>query len=109
MQFTWTPANLDLAVVDNGDSRRVIAAILQPPQPFDDDLDGLLITDISDDSAHKISSENGRANWQFAWFTRKIASKESRQTASLPYPSAAIFILSARRRSDMNDPCKSEV
>jgi hypothetical protein len=27
----------------------------------------------------------GRANWQFAWFSRKTASKESRQTGSLPY------------------------
>src|SRR5262245_50462686 len=43
------------------------------------------------------SSENGRANWQFAWSSRKAASKESRQTASLPYPRAAIFILSGRR------------
>src|SRR5262249_23983830 len=30
--------------------------------------------------------KNGRANWQFAWSSRKAASKESRQTASLPYP-----------------------
>src|SRR5262245_65237686 len=29
--------------------------------------------------------KNGRANWQFAWSSRKAASKESRQTASLPY------------------------
>src|SRR5262249_13452775 len=27
----------------------------------------------------------GRANWQFACFSRKTALKESRQTASLPY------------------------
>src|SRR5262245_5661340 len=58
MQLAGTPANLDLAVVDNGDPRRVVAAIFQPPQPFDDNRDGLLIADISDDSAHKISSEN---------------------------------------------------
>src|SRR5262245_42690422 len=39
----------------------------------------------------------GRANWQFAQSSRKAASKESRQTASLPYPCGAIFILSGRR------------
>jgi hypothetical protein len=64
-------------------------------------------------------AEKGKANWQFArispktaskdlrslrdefirhvtkkFVTTKTASKESRQTASLPYPRAAIFILS---------------
>src|SRR5215510_14291697 len=39
----------------------------------------------------------GRANWQFAQSSPKAASKESRQTASLPYPRAAIFIVSGRR------------
>src|SRR5262245_16846293 len=48
-------------------------------------------------SSSLVSSEKGRANWQFAWSSRKAASKESRQTASLPYPRAAIFILSGRR------------
>jgi hypothetical protein len=45
------------------------------------------------------SSENGGANWEFAWFSRKIALKESMQTASLPYTRAAIFILSGRRNT----------
>src|SRR5262245_43938135 len=58
VQLAGAPANLDLAVVDDGDARRVVAAIFQPPQPLDDDRDGLLIADVSDDSAHKISSEN---------------------------------------------------
>src|SRR5262245_62461006 len=48
-------------------------------------------------TGHEGSSERGRANCQFAWHSRKTASKESRQTASLPYPRAAIFILSGRR------------
>src|SRR5262249_28416241 len=39
--------------------------------------------------AHIVSSEQGRANWQFARYSRKTALKESRQTASLPYPRAA--------------------
>src|SRR5262245_57115631 len=42
---------------------------------------------------HENSSEKGRANWQFARSSRKAAPKESRQTASLPYPRAAIFII----------------
>src|SRR5262245_1170379 len=92
VQLAGTPADLDLTVADDGDARRVVAAIFKPPQPFDDDRDGLLIADVSDDSAHKISSEKGRANWQFARISRKAALKESRQTASLPYPPAALFI-----------------
>jgi len=35
----------------------------------------------------------GRANWQFALSSQKIALKETGQTASLPYLRAAIFIL----------------
>src|SRR5262249_29190547 len=49
------------------------------------------------DDLHISSSDKGRANWQFARVSRKTASKESRQTASLPYPRAALFILSGRR------------
>jgi hypothetical protein len=41
----------------------------------------------------------GRAKWPFAWFSRKIALKESGQTPSLPYPRAAIFIVSGRRNA----------
>ena len=36
----------------DGDARRVIAAIFQAPQPFDDDRDYLLGTNITDNSAH---------------------------------------------------------
>src|SRR5262249_17785077 len=58
MQLAGAPANLDLPIVDNGDSGRVVTAIFQPPQPFNDHRNGLLIADISDNSAHKISLEN---------------------------------------------------
>src|SRR5262245_30747282 len=51
--------------------------------------------------------ENGRANWQFARFSRKVASKESRQTASLPYPRAAIFIFCASQCDMLNSCGKS--
>jgi len=43
------------------------------------------------------SSEKGRANWQFALAPSMRAFEETGQTASLPYISAVIFILSARR------------
>jgi len=36
----------------HGDARRVVAAVFQPPQPFDDDRNHLLWTDITDNSAH---------------------------------------------------------
>src|SRR5215510_450892 len=49
--------------------------------------------------AHIVSSEQGRANWQFARYYRKTARKESRQTASLPYRRAAIFNGSWRRNA----------
>src|SRR5262245_60506966 len=35
---------------------------------------------------HLVLLRKGSANWQFAWSSREPASKESRQTASLPYP-----------------------
>ena len=47
---------LDRAVADDGHARRVVAAILEPPQPVDEDGDDLLAADVSDDSAHSQSS-----------------------------------------------------
>jgi hypothetical protein len=72
-------------------------ALVQPLQPAP--LNQTRCTASSEDTSLNIkhSSEKGRANWQFAWFPRKTASMESRQTASLPYTRAAIFILSGRR------------
>src|SRR6266545_2374859 len=52
------------------------------------------------------SCGNGRANWQFARFSRKTALKEPRQTASLPYTCAAIFVLSGRRNATCGTPQK---
>src|SRR4030095_15752071 len=45
-------------------------------------------------SRHERLLRKGRANRQFAQSSRKAASKESRQTASLPYSRAALFIVS---------------
>ena len=39
-------------VADHGDARRVVSAVLQPAQAFDDDVEGLPRTDVSHDAAH---------------------------------------------------------
>jgi hypothetical protein len=36
----------------HGDARRIVAAVLQTPQAFDDDWNYFFRTDITDDSAH---------------------------------------------------------
>ena len=46
----------------HGDSRRVVATVLQPPQPFDDDRNYLLLADITDDSAHAMILSDIRAH-----------------------------------------------
>src|SRR5262245_63287429 len=97
LQLAGTPANLDLAVVDDGDPRRVIAAILQPPQPLDDDRDGLLIADISNNSAHLISSENrfvvpplgGRAGYKSIPHCQKLPPKGGTTNRAFHYLSAS--------------------
>src|SRR6185503_13623058 len=42
----------ELALVADGDARRVVAAILQPVQPLEQDRRGLALADVTDDSAH---------------------------------------------------------
>ena len=39
--------------VQHGHARRVVASILQPPQPFDQDGDDVTIGDGADDSTHE--------------------------------------------------------
>ncbi len=39
-------------VVHDGDPRRVVAAVLQPSQPLDEDLDRVFGSDVTDDAAH---------------------------------------------------------
>ncbi len=46
---------------DQGDPRRVVAAVLQPPQALDDHALGLLSADVPDDSAHGRESSRHRA------------------------------------------------
>ena len=49
------PARLSetiVAAVDEGDAGGVVAAVLQPPQPLDDDVASLLVADVPHDPAH---------------------------------------------------------
>ena len=40
------------AVADDRDAGRVVAAVLEPPQPLDEDGEDLLAADVADDAAH---------------------------------------------------------
>src|SRR5262249_46900020 len=89
---------------------RVIAAIFQPPQSLDDDRDGLLIADVSNNSAHEISSENR--------FVVPPSGRKGRLQIHSAMPGAcglkaglrtALFLIYWRCRRDMNDSCKSGV
>ena len=44
--------HVDAVAVDDGNARRVVAAILEPPQPLDQDGDDGLVADVADDAAH---------------------------------------------------------
>ena len=48
-------SKLDRAVADDRNARRIVAAVLQPPQPVDQDRHDLLVPDVSDDAAHSVS------------------------------------------------------
>jgi hypothetical protein len=53
-EFPRSTANFERGAgrIANGDTRRIVAAILKPPQPLDDDRDHLLGTYITDYAAH---------------------------------------------------------
>jgi len=51
-QLSGAAAQLDRAVAHDRDAGRVVTAILQPPQPFDQDGQDFLVADVADDSAH---------------------------------------------------------
>ena len=55
-QSAGPPSYCQLAdAVDQRDARRVVTAVLHPPQRVDDDVAGRLMPDIADDSAHSPS------------------------------------------------------
>ncbi len=47
-------------VADHGYARRVVSAILQTAQAFDDDVEGLARTDVSHDAAHAYAAYGSR-------------------------------------------------
>ena len=49
-------ANVELRAAEDGDTRAVIAAILEAAQPFHQDWAGVLFSDVSDDAAHKVGT-----------------------------------------------------
>ena len=52
LQFAHGFTDHQLPVVDDGDSRRIIAAIFQTFQPLDQNRDRIVPADIADNSAH---------------------------------------------------------
>ena len=54
-QLADIAADGDLPILDDGDARRVIAAIFQPPQPVHDDLGRVARPDVTDNTTHNPS------------------------------------------------------
>ena len=55
-ELAGAAAQLDRAVAHDRDAGRVVAAILETPQPVDQDRKDLLVADVADDAAHVILS-----------------------------------------------------
>ena len=53
-ELAGAAAELDPPVAHDGDAGRVVAAVLEPAQPVDEDRDDLLWADVADDSAHDV-------------------------------------------------------
>ena len=51
-ELAGTTTNVDETAADDGDAGRIVAAIFEPPQPFDQNRDDGLGTDVTDDAAH---------------------------------------------------------
>src|SRR3989442_1221083 len=54
------------ALVEHRDARGVVASILEPLQPLDDDADRALVTDVADDPTHDASLVAPRVSWPCA-------------------------------------------
>src|SRR3546814_612853 len=55
IELSFGAPPFDMPVDDGRDARRVIAAILQPPQPFDQPVGYLVLAQNADDAAHDYS------------------------------------------------------
>ena len=51
-ELASAPPKVHTAVAHDGHARRVVAAVLEPPQPVDENRHNVFGPDISDDSAH---------------------------------------------------------
>ena len=51
-QLAGAAPQLDLAVAHDRDAGRVVAPVLEPAQPVDEDRKDLLVADVPDDAAH---------------------------------------------------------
>ena len=51
-QLARAATQLDVAVLDDCDTSRVVAAVLEPPQSVDEDWKNFLVADVADDAAH---------------------------------------------------------
>src|SRR5204862_7718857 len=83
-QFAGAAAQIDRAVADHGDSRRVVAAIFEPPQAVDENRHDVLRSDVADNSTHRVSSR--------AW--PKAESREPKAYRFTVAPSRSFFFLS---------------
>ena len=52
-EFSNVAADGDAAALNDGDARRIIAAIFQPAQPVQDDLGRVARADVTDDTTHR--------------------------------------------------------
>jgi hypothetical protein len=59
--------NDDFTVFDKGNARGIVSSVFKPLKALYDNLAGIFISDISNDSAHKLSPYITKANPQKAW------------------------------------------
>jgi hypothetical protein len=53
------PDDLDAVVAADGQSRRIITPVFQPPKPIEQDRRSLFATYVTDDSAHGLTLVDG--------------------------------------------------
>ena len=90
--------HLQPAAIEHGHARGVVAAVLQPLQPIDDDADRALVPDVADDSAHggysfglraRFAAKNRAAQPSFTtWGARSTASASSGTSLVITEPAA---------------------
>ena len=79
---------------DDGDAGRVVAAILEPPEPVEEDGDDLLGADVADDAAHGLILRRRLAPSDVVTGPMEAA---CRPTASTSFGPAVLVLLAAAR------------